>query len=195
MLDFLNSRYIHSGQRLREGVPNENDILEEINAAIQGANAIDGYPFPSNLAPDQQFKWASTMHQAVRYIDVLTRSPGLTERVTEEGIQAIPKEHWPLLPATFGLNENFPPTVLLHGDLDDLVDFGLSSSVASKLQNLRISVHSERVVGQGHGFEAHEYIDLDVRTVWKTGMGSEKVLNELLRYLNVILRRAEVLSY
>lgn len=161
MLDFLNSRYIHSGQLLRGGIPNENEILEEIDAAIKGAKAIDAYPFPSNLAADKRFKWASTMHQAARYIDVLTRSPGLTEKIAKEGIQVIPEQHRPLFPATFGLNENFPPTILLHGDVDDLVDFGLSSSVATKFQNAGVDVHLERVVGQGHGFETNEDIDLD----------------------------------
>lgn len=161
MLDFLNSRYIHSGQRLRGGIPNENEILGEIDAAMQSGKAIDGYPFPSNLATDERFKWASTMHQEARYIDVLTRSPGLTEKIAKEGIQVIPKEHQPLFPATFGLNENFPPTVLLHGDVDDLVDCGLSSSVAKKFQNLGIDIYLELVAGQGHGFETHENLDLD----------------------------------
>ncbi|KAL7917450.1 Alpha/Beta hydrolase protein [Trichoderma austrokoningii] len=144
MIDFLNSRYVHSGQRLRDGVPNEDEILKEVDAAIQGAKAVDGHPFPSNLAADQRFKWASTLHQTARYIDVLTRSPGLTEKIAKQGIQAIPKEHRPLFPATFGLNTDFPPTVLLHGDVDDLVDFGLSSSVAVKFQNAGIDVHLER---------------------------------------------------
>lgn len=183
MLDFLNSRYIHSGQRLREGFPNENEVLEEIDAAMQGANAIDGYPFPSNLATDQRFKWASTMHQAARYIDVLTRSPGLKEKIAKGGIQAIPKEYWPLFPATFGLNENFLSTVLLHGDVDDLVDFGLSSSVALKFQNFGIDVHLERVVGQGHGFEAHEYIDLDVEDCVEDRHGKRESLKRVVELL------------
>jgi acetyl esterase/lipase len=161
MLDFLNARYINPGQHVGKVVDSENEVLAEIDSAIQSGKAIDGYPFPSSLATDPRFKWAATMHQAARYIDVLTRSPGLTKKIAQEGVQIIPEEHRPLFPATFGLNKNFPPTVLLHGDADELVDFELSSSLAPKLESLGIDVHLERAVGQGHGFEAHEYIDLD----------------------------------
>ncbi|UKZ96628.1 uncharacterized protein TrAFT101_011406 [Trichoderma asperellum] len=123
------------------------------------------------------------MHQAARDIDVLTRSPGLTEKIAKEGIQAIPKEYWPLFPATLGLNENFPSTVLLHGDVDDLVDFGLSSSVASKFETFGIDVHLERVVGQGHGFEAHEYIDLDVEDCVEDRHGKRESLKRVVELL------------
>lgn len=150
---------------------------------MRSAKAVDGYPFPSDLATDQRFKWASTMHQTARYIDVLTRSPGLTEKIAKEGVQVIPEEHRPLFPATFGLNANFPPTVLLHGDVDDLVDFGLSSSVATKFQNAGLDVHLERVVGQGHGFEANEHIDLDAENNVEDRDGKRESLKRVVEIL------------
>ncbi|KAM0473864.1 hypothetical protein ACHAPX_007912 [Trichoderma viride] len=184
MVDFLNSRYVHPGQRLRGGIPNENETLKEIDLAIQSANVIDGYPMPAKLETDQRFKWASTMHQTARYIDVLTRSPGLTEKIAKEGIQAIPEEHRALFPATFGLNANFPPTVLIHGDADDLVDVELSSSVATKFQNAGLDVHFERVAGQVHGFDATENIDLDAENNVEGRDGKRESLKRVVELLD-----------
>lgn len=184
MVDFLNSRYVHPGQRLRGGIPNENETLKEIDLAIQSANVIDGYPMPAKLETDQRFKWASTMHQTARYIDVLTRSLGLTEKIAKEGIQAIPEEHRALFPATFGLNANFPPTVLIHGDADDLVDVELSSSVATKFQNAGLNVHFERVAGQVHGFDATENIDLDAENNVEDRDGKRESLKRVVELLD-----------
>lgn len=184
MVDFLNSRYVHPGQRLRGGIPNEDEILNEIDSAIQSAKVIDGYPMPAKLEADQRFKWASTMHQTARYIDVLTRSPGLTEKIAKEGIQAIPEEHRALFPATFGLNANFPPTVLIHGNADDLVDVELSSSVATKFQNAGIDVHFERVAGQVHGFDATENIDLDAENNVEDRDGKRESLKRVVELLD-----------
>ncbi|KAM0248815.1 hypothetical protein ACHAQJ_009326 [Trichoderma viride] len=183
MLDFLNPRYINPGQAIGKALDNENEILEEIDAVIQSGKAIDGYSFPSNLAKDQRFKWAATMHQAARYIDVLTHSPGLTKKIAKEGVQIIPEAHRPLFPATFGLSKSFPPTVLLHGDADELVDFELSSTFAPKLESLGIDVHLERVVGQGHGFEAHEYIDLDSEEKVEDKDGKRESLKRVIKIL------------
>lgn len=183
MVDFLNSRYVHPGQRLRGGIPNEDEILKEIDSAIQSSKVIDGYPMPAKLEADQRFKWASTMHQTARYIDVLTRSPGLTENIAKEGVQVIPDEHRSLFPATFGLNASFPPTVLIHGDADDLVDVELSSSVATKFQNAGLDVHFERVAGQVHGFDTTENIDLDAKTNVEDRDGKRESLKRIVEIL------------
>ncbi|KAK1236962.1 hypothetical protein MKX08_007910 [Trichoderma sp. CBMAI-0020] len=183
MIDFLNGRYVHPGRLLRGGISNEAELLKEIDVAIQGAKVIDGYPIPPDLEKSQRFKWSSAMHQAARYIDVLTHSPGLTEKVAKEGIQAIPEEHRPLFPATFGLNANFPPTVLIHGDADDLVDFEVSSSVATKLQNAGLDVHFKRAVGQGHGFDAAENIDLDAENNGEDRDGTREILKWVVELL------------
>lgn len=153
MVNFLNPRYVHPGQRLLGGIPNEDEILKEIDAAIKGAEAIDGYPVPPDLEKNQRYKWASTMYQTARYIDVLTRSPGLAGKVAKEGVQVIPEEHRPLFPATFGLNADFPPAIFIHGDADAFVDFEISSSAVTKFQNAGLDVHFKRVAGQAHGFD------------------------------------------
>lgn len=182
MLDFLNGRYINPGQPLRKTVDDENGALAEIDAAMQSRKAIDEYPFPSNLAMDQRFKWVATLHQTARYIDVLTRSPGLTEKITKEGVEIIPEEHRPLFPATFGLSKDFPPTVLLHGDADELVDFELSAAFAAKLESLGLDVHLERVIGQGHGLDA-QYMDLDSEENVEDLNGKRESLKRVVKIL------------
>lgn len=183
MVDFLNNRYVHPGQRLLGGIPNEDEALKEIDAAIKSAKAIDGYPVPPYMEKDQRFKWASTMYQTARYIDVLTRSPGLTEKIAKEGVQVIPEEHRPLFPAKFGLNAGFPPTILIHGDGDALVDFEISSSLVTKFQNAGLDVHFKRAAGQVHGFDANGNIDLDDENIVEDRDGKRESLKWVVELL------------
>ncbi|OQD91139.1 hypothetical protein PENANT_c001G04036 [Penicillium antarcticum] len=162
MLDPASERYVHPGQALMGPVENETEALSEIDAAMQSGQVLDGYPFPANLPTDQRVKWIRTMHQTARYADVLTRCPGLAQRIAEEGTDAIPEEYRTLFPVSFGLTPNFPPTVLLHGDRDDLVDFDQSSMVAEKLRTLGVDLWFENAVDQDHGFETKEGFNLDV---------------------------------
>lgn len=142
-------------------VEDEVKSLSEIDSVMQSGQVLDGYPFPANPPTDQRLKWIRTMHQAARYADVLTRCPGLAQRIAKEGTNAIPKEYRTLFPASFGLTSSFPPTVLLHGDRDDLVEFDQSSMVAEKLRALGVDTYFENAVGQDHGFETKEVIALD----------------------------------
>lgn len=160
MLDPAGERYVRPGQPLRGPVENEEQALAQVEAAMQDA-AVDGYAFPSDPSADRRFGWIRTLHQAARYPDVLARKPGLAERIACEGMGAVSEEDWVLFPASFGLKAGFPPTVLLHGDADDLVEFELSAQVAGALEALGVDVSLERAEGQGHGFEAKEVIDLD----------------------------------
>ncbi|KAJ6099525.1 hypothetical protein N7467_001060 [Penicillium canescens] len=161
MLDPASKRHIHPGQPLMGPVDDENKSLSEIDSVMQSGRVLDGYPFPANPPTDQRIKWIRTMHQAARYADVLTRCPGLAQRIAIEGTSAIPEEYRILFPASFGLTPSFPPTVLLHGDRDDMVEFDQSSMVAEKLRALGVDTYFENAVGQGHGFETKEVIDLD----------------------------------
>ncbi|KAJ5990092.1 hypothetical protein N7522_010299 [Penicillium canescens] len=161
MLDPASKRHIHPGQPLMGPVDDEDKSLSEIDSAMQSGRVLDGYPFPAKPPTDQRIRWIRTMHQAARYADVLTQCPGLAQRITIEGTSAIPEEYRILFPASFGLTPSFPPTVLLHGDRDDLVEFDQSSMVAEKLRVLGVDTYFENAVGQGHGFETKEVIDLD----------------------------------
>ncbi|CAI7615030.1 unnamed protein product [Penicillium glandicola] len=160
MMDLASERYIHPGQPVLARLDNEEQALKEVEAAMQ-SDAIDGYPFPASPPTDRRFGWIRALHQAAQYLDVLARKPGLAGRIAGEGVEAISVEDRVLFPATFGLNEDFPPTVLLHGDADVLVGFEQSVVVAKALEEFGVDVVLERVEGKGHGFEAEEVIDLD----------------------------------
>ncbi|KAJ5770051.1 uncharacterized protein N7511_002102 [Penicillium nucicola] len=161
MLDPASERYIQPGQPLMGPVENESEALGEIDAAMQSGQVLDGYAFPASPPTDQRIKWIRTLHQTARYADVLTRCPGLAQRIAEEGTSAIPEEYRSLFPVSFGLTSSFPPTVLLHGDRDGLVEFDQSSMVAEKLRTLGVDLWFENAVDQDHGFETKEVINLD----------------------------------
>ncbi|GAE00257.1 C6 transcription factor, putative [Paecilomyces variotii No. 5] len=161
MLNPASDRYIHPGKPLLAQVDDEAQALAEISAASQGTNVIDEYQFPSNLFTDQRFKWIRVLHQAGKYADVLTRIPGLTEQIVSNGVQSVPEEYRTIFPISFGLSQNFPPTILLHGDADELVGFEQSVAVAAALKSLGVEVSLERAEGQTHGFDARQAIDLD----------------------------------
>ncbi|KAF4759599.1 hypothetical protein N7455_002984 [Penicillium solitum] len=160
MLDPASERYIRPGQPLRGPVDDEVKALEKIEAAMRN-DAIGGYPFPVSPPVDRRFGWIRALHQAARYADVLARKPGLAGRIAGEGVGAVEVEDRVLFPASFGLKEGFPPTVLLHGDADDLVGFEQSVAVSRALEAFGVDVSLECAEGQGHGFEAKEVIDLD----------------------------------
>lgn len=160
MLDPASERYIRPGQPLGGPVDDEAKALEEIEAAMRN-DAIDGYPFPVSPPVDRRFGWIRALHQAAQYADVLARKPGLAGRIAGEGVRAVEVEDRVLFPASFGLKEGFPPTVLLHGDVDELVGFDQSVAVARDLEAFGVDVSLECAKGQGHGFETKEVIDLD----------------------------------
>lgn len=160
MLNPAGERYVRAGKPLRGPVDNEEQALAQIEAAMQDA-VVDGYAFPADPSVDRRFGWIGALHQAARYPDVLARKPGLAGRIAVEGMGAVSEEDRVLFPASFGLKAGFPPTVLLHGDVDVLVEYELSAQVAGALEALGVDVSLERAEGQEHGFEAKENIDLD----------------------------------
>lgn len=164
MLDPAGQRYIYPGTPLRGPVDNIEEKVREINEAITSGKSIDGYPFPADASTDKRFAWISTLHQAAIYPDILTRVPGLSSRIAERGVSEIPEDVRPLFPASFGLKVGLPPMVLLHGDADVLVGVYQSILVAKKLKALGVRVHLELAKGEGHGFDAKQYIDIDSET-------------------------------
>jgi acetyl esterase/lipase len=161
MLDPASKRYIETGTPLRAPISNLETALEEIETAADSGQSIDGYAFPSQPPIDQRFRWIAAIHESARYPDLLTRISGLACQIREEGVRAIPVQFRNLFPVSFRLSPGLPPTVLLHGDSDELVDFEQSALVAEKMKLLGIDVHLERAVGQGHGFDAKNSINLD----------------------------------
>lgn len=174
MLDPASERYTRPGQPLRGPVDDEVKALEEIEAAMRN-DAIGGYPFPVSPPVDRRFEWIRASHQAVRYADVLTRKPGLAGRIAGEGVGAVEVEDRVLFPASFGLKEGFPPTVLLHGDADELVGFEQSVAVSTALEAFEVDVSLECANGQGHVFDAKEVVDLD----GDEGLGDNAIIDTL----------------
>lgn len=164
MLNPAGNRYTHPGRALRKPVENLSEVLTAISDSMRCGEIIDGYAFPENPMADERFGWIAAMHQAAWIPDVLARVSGLAELIRGQGTESIPQEHRQLFPATCGLLSSFPPTALLHGNEDVLVDFEQSAGVADILKSLGVDVILECVEGQGHGFEAKEFIDLDSET-------------------------------
>ena len=104
------------------------------------------------------------MHQAAWIPNALTWVSGLAERIKEQEIEFISQEHQQLFPAACRLLSSFPPTALLHGNKDVLVDSEKSAGVADILKSFGVDMIFRCVKGQGHGFKAKGLIDLDSKT-------------------------------
>ncbi|KAJ5514828.1 Alpha/beta hydrolase fold-3 [Penicillium fimorum] len=186
MMDSSSERYIHPGRPLVAPVEDEAGALKEIEDAMRD-DAIDGYAFPANPPADRRFGWIRALHQAAQYPDVLTRKAGLAARIAGEGTGVISVEDRVLFPVKFGLSKDFPPTVLVHGDADELVGIEQSVAVAGALEGLGVDVAFERAVGQAHGFEAKEAIDLDGDEV----VGNKTVIDPLRRVIAHLERHVQ----
>ncbi|RDW65770.1 alpha/beta hydrolase [Aspergillus mulundensis] len=186
MLDPAGKRYVEPGRPLRAPVSDLPAALEEVREAMVSGKPLDGYPFPENPPADKRFNWIKAMHEGAMFPDVLTRIPGLAKVIKQQGAEVIPDEYRSLFPASFALTKNFPPTILLHGDADELVGFEQSALVAKKLGELGVQVHLERAVGQGHGFEHNGFIDLDAGDT----NGEDEEMLECLRRVVSALEKA-----
>lgn len=163
MVDLTDERYIRPGRGLRGSDENLAATLSEIESVMVGSTVVDGCPFPSSSPTTaRRLAWVSALHEAAWYPDVLTRIPGLAERIRAEGLAVIPQRWRALFPLAFGMTEKFPPTAVLHGDEDVLVEFKQSEILVKRLKSLGVDVLLENAAGEGHGFEAKEAIDLDV---------------------------------
>lgn len=183
MLDLTSPRYVQPGRSLRAPVENLQEALAEIDLAIKNGSVIDGYPIPVDMAADNRFKWIRAMHEAARIPDILTRIPGLAEKIHTQGKEAIPEEYRPLFPAAFAISSKLPPVVLLHGDSDELVMIDQSEIVAEKLRAVGVEVSFEVAAGQGHGFDAREYIDLDSEDAKLHGKDFYAELSKVISFL------------
>ncbi|KAL1989068.1 hypothetical protein VTN96DRAFT_5831 [Rasamsonia emersonii] len=129
---------------------------------VQPALEFSGFTVSDITASAEEITKAKTAGQLVLFPDLLTRIPGLAGRILQEGVEVIPEDVRAIFPATFGLDANFPPTALVHGDADVLVCFDQSAAVSQKLRSKGVSVLFEQVVGQGHGFDVRVPDDIDI---------------------------------
>jgi acetyl esterase/lipase len=169
MLDLTAPRYVKVGTNLGGAPPiDTRDRLQQITEAMKTGDVIDGYAFPTQPPTDKRFGWIAALHQDALIPDILTRTPGMSQKIRAEGAQDIPEELRDLFPATFNLTTKFPPTALLHGDADVLVEYNQSARIAERLGALGVNVLLENAAGQGHGFDVRGVptaIDVDSHSV------------------------------
>ncbi|GAD94260.1 hypothetical protein AN5432.2 [Paecilomyces variotii No. 5] len=184
MLDLTNQRYVQKGRSLRAPVENLQEALGEIDLAIKNGSVTDGYPInPADMPADKRYKWIRAMHEAARIPDILTRIPGLAQKILTQGKEVIPEEYRPLFPAAFGNLSKLPAVALLHGDSDELVMIDQSEIMAEKLRAVGVEVLFEIAAGQGHGFDAREYIDLDSEDAKLHGKDFYTPLSKVISFL------------
>jgi acetyl esterase/lipase len=196
MLDLTASRYVRAGTNLGGAPPVETqELLEQVTVAMQSGDVIDGYEFPAQPPTDRRFRWVAALHQDAVIPDVLTRMPGLSQNIRELGAQVIPEQLRDLFPATFRLTKAFPPTALLHGDADILVDYRQSSGLAERLGTLGINVLLEKAVGQGHGFDVKSIpSSIDVHLQRADDPEFYQSLRRVLMFLDSIIAKANTSS-
>lgn len=174
---YTQPRHSFLGPRIEDPIP----IIREIGVA-KNEHAIDGYAFPEDTAKDKRWTWIRALHQEGVFPDILTRVEGLSRRIQEEGVEVIPLEQRALFPAAFGLDATYPPTALIHGDADIMVEFDQSERVARRLENAGVKVLLERVVGKDHGFDVEIPLGVDVES--ERGHGFYDNLRRILKFLD-----------
>ena len=79
-----------------------------------------GTPFLQGLQHIRGIDEFKLCMRVIRYPDVRMRMPGRAEQIVDKRVSIIP-EFRPLFPVSFRLRQEFPPSVLVHGDADVLV--------------------------------------------------------------------------
>ncbi|KAJ4177295.1 hypothetical protein NW755_013917 [Fusarium falciforme] len=115
---------------------------------------ISGHPFPTNPAADPRSAIVAVFHGEALFPDYLTGVAGLGERIHEQGIEAIPKEHRKLFPVAFGQAATLPPIFILHGKNDAAVPVDQGVDTANKLRGLGVAVTADFPDDAQHGFDS-----------------------------------------
>lgn len=153
MLDITKNPYVTPGRTLMNQplVTEFGRVILEIESA-KNYQALRGYRFPPS-PQDVRMVWVNAIHQAAMYPDLIADLPGLSARIRQEGLRAIPADCQDRFPLAFELAADFPPTVLIHGANDLAVDMSQSSDAAAKLEENQVKVLLQLVEGAGHGFD------------------------------------------
>ncbi|KAJ5584776.1 uncharacterized protein N7459_004576 [Penicillium hispanicum] len=159
-LDFTAPRWVTPGHSIRP-VSNLAEQLASVDAAMETGDPIDGYLFPPDPATDKRIQWIPAIYKGAKFPHILTRIPGLAEQIDSQGVDVIPDSQRALFPLSFAITSKFPPTVFLHGDMDDIVEFEQSARAADRLKQEGVEVLLGRVEGLGHGFELQQAVDVD----------------------------------
>ncbi|KAJ5090929.1 hypothetical protein N7532_009613 [Penicillium argentinense] len=140
------------------------ETIDALNAAIYNGHPVDSHPIPIDhaaAAQDKRIQLIKPFLAAAKFPEALLHIPDIGLKIISQGLDTIPVSHRALFPLAFGVTDKFPPTVLIHGDQDVMVEFEESTSAAEKLKEVGVKFILERAEGCGHGFDVQGPIDLD----------------------------------
>ncbi|KAK5047196.1 hypothetical protein LTR84_006718 [Exophiala bonariae] len=154
MLDMINVHYLTKGSNIFGQPVFDTTETREYLKNIKDKPVLTGYAFPADPTQDPRLKIVSTLHIDATFPDYMTGVPGLSDKVVQNGVEAIPAEHRKLYPLTFGRLDDLPPVLIVHGQNDTAVPVTLSEVAVQKLQAAGVSVHAEFPDNAQHGYDA-----------------------------------------
>lgn len=164
-------------------------LVKKIRAA-RGAGVIDAYPFPEDPSKDERMLQIAVMKQLALFPEIVTGVPGLSEQIKASGTDIIEPKHQKFFPLSFGLSENYPPTALVHGEADDIIETSQSTAAADKLREFEVDVVLATVPGGGHGFDLDPTLDIDA--VDAETSDTTRALRKMVDFLALAARHDEV---
>ena len=144
------------GQPLGDAAP----TLAEIEKRRSDGEVSFGEPLPldRDLSKLARLPYLRFIVQEGLYVDFLSGVKGLGTKIAEEGIEkAVPKELYQIFPVDFGITQQFPPAVVVHGTADRSVDVGESTKLVERLQSVGAKVKYYAVEGKDHAFDVASF--------------------------------------
>ena len=154
MLDAAGDVYLNKGWRpMSQPEIDPAPLLERLRT---NHTVVAGHePANSNLPPtaDHRHQYIIVAHQEALFPDWMTGEPGMTKRIRERGVQAIPEKYHCLYPLSFGITPNYPATMIIHGDADTFVHVEHSIEMDKRLNEEGVKHELAIFKGAEHGFD------------------------------------------
>lgn len=152
MLDPTISRYTKKGENIWNAPPIDTSPYQLwLKEEMPKKKVLTGY---SALPDDFRVTLMSVFHIDALFPRYMTGEEDLGEKMAAEGVQAIPEKHKRLFATAFGLREDMPPTVIIHGRNDSAVTIENSEVTGRKLKELGVTVQEEYPDDAEHGFDS-----------------------------------------
>ncbi|KAF8428215.1 alpha/beta-hydrolase, partial [Tirmania nivea] len=131
---------------------------ESSNTVVTTSDLIPGTNIPGHRARIGGTLRAA-LHHAGKYLDVLVGVPGLSEKLSQipnyedrcEYVAQCEKSRY-LFPQIW-IDKDFPPSIVIHGDVDTVVSIKESKRFVEQLQKGGVEVVFLVAEGKGHQFE------------------------------------------
>ncbi|OZJ06755.1 hypothetical protein BZG36_00263 [Bifiguratus adelaidae] len=130
---------------------------------------------PSNKEEELQHQRKSVLNEIIRngnFGSILTHEPGLSARLAKG--EPVPKKHQRVCPF-FGIDRDYPPTVIIHGTDDSLVPVSDSEAFAKVLKESEVQYVLLTAPGD-HGFDLKSSEEL-----------YEKVLKKAMEFVDKVM--------